>query len=80
MPCSELRHIQLEIESARAELRNRAPESASDRGDEFAFAAWERAARVSLFSAEIDAQFHRARCPECCRTEPFALPELADAA
>lgn len=84
MSCSELRHIQLEIESAREELRKRAAESAPDRGNEFAFDAWERVLRTSLFSAEIDAQFHRARCPQC-RTKTAEIaepltPDLAQAA
>ena len=82
MPCNDLRNIQLRIESAREELRRRAGENAPD--GEFATAAWERAARVSLFSAQIDAQFHRARCPHCrTNTSPIAepmAPDLAEAA
>lgn len=79
MPCPDYRHIQSKIDLAREELLRRAHENASG-ADEFAVSTRERAARVSLFSAEIDAQFHRARCPQCRKTEAFALPELAEAA
>lgn len=79
MPCTDYRYIQSRIESAREELSQRACEDAPG-GDEFAISAWERAARVSLFSAEIDAQFHKARCPQCRGAEAFVPSELAEAA
>lgn len=79
MPCTDYRHIQSRIESAREELRRHADEKAPDR-DEFVPPAGERAARVSLFSAEIDAQFHMARCARCRGREEFVAPELAEAA
>jgi hypothetical protein len=79
MPCTDYRHIQLRIESAREELRRQAHENAPGR-DELGPSAWERAARVSLFSAEIDAQFHKARCAQCRNRDDFAQAEFAEAA
>lgn len=77
MTCPEFHHIQNRVEIARAELRSRAAESAAD---EFAYSAWERAARTSLFSAEIDAQFHKAHCSQCRAAEAQELKLFAEAA
>lgn len=77
MSCPEFSHIQDRVESAREELRSRAAESAAG---EFAYAAWERIARTSLFSAEIDAQFHKARCSRCRSAEMANAELLAEAA
>lgn len=77
MSCPEFRLIQDRVESAREELRSGVAESAAG---EFAYAAWERVARTSLFSAEIDAQYHKARCSQCRAAEAADTELLAEAA
>lgn len=61
--CPEFRRIQSIVETAREELRRR--EFESNPAEDAAFASWERVIRTSLFSAEIDAAFHKARCAKC---------------
>lgn len=84
MSCPELSRIQSTIETAREELRLRASEATTEAAGESAFSTWERVARTSLFSAEIDAQFHKARCPQCRQAKAAVYEprtrELAQAA
>lgn len=79
MSCPEFGRIQSIVEAAREELQRREMETVEEPTGDVAFSAWERVTRTSLFSAEIDAQFHKARCPQC-RSAAMPAAVLAEAA
>jgi hypothetical protein len=65
MACEELVRLKVILEQAREQLRQTAPESALSFAEEPAWSTRERTLRTTIFSAEIDAAFHAAKCPHC---------------
>jgi hypothetical protein len=65
MACDELVRLRAISEGAREQLRQPAPELVVSPANELAWSTWERSLRTVIFSADIDADFHAARCPHC---------------
>ena len=66
MTCPGFIHLINTAEAARDELRHAAlAEAEVDPVLNFASSTRERLLRTTIFSAEIDAAYHRANCPQC---------------